>query len=62
MQHMVQNTSWFVGDLMDTAATQHENTCKALPEVSSMFPHVNIQIVLPFGDVSTFSTHEVLVV
>lgn len=27
-----------------------------------MFPHVDIQIVLPFSDVSTFSAHKVLVV
>lgn len=27
-----------------------------------MFPHVDIKVVLPFGDVSTFGTHEVLVI
>ena len=32
------------------------------PEVSSMFPHMDVEIVLPFSDVSTFSAHEVLVV
>lgn len=27
-----------------------------------MFPHMDIQIVLPFRDVSTFSAHKVLVI
>lgn len=27
-----------------------------------MFPHMDVQIMFPFCDISTFSTHEVLVV
>lgn len=35
---------------------------KNVPEVSGVFPHVDVQVVLPFGDVATLGTHEVLVV
>lgn len=33
-----------------------------ISEVSRMFPHMDVEIVLPFSDVSTFSAHKVLVV
>lgn len=31
------------------------------PEVSGVFPHVDGEVMLPLGDVSTLCTHEVLV-
>lgn len=33
-----------------------------VPEVSSMFPHVDIKRVFPFGNISTLSAHKVLVI
>lgn len=41
---------------------EKEASHEALPEVPSMFPHMDVKIVFPFSHVSTFSTHEVLVV
>lgn len=38
------------------------NSSQHVPHVSCVFPHVDGQVVLPFGDVSTVGAHEVLVV
>lgn len=35
---------------------------ECVPKVPCMFPHVDVKVVLPFGDVSTFGTHEVLII
>jgi hypothetical protein len=31
-----------------------------IPEIPCMFPHVHTQVVLPLGDIATFSTHVIL--
>lgn len=33
-----------------------------VPKIASVLAHVDIQVVLPLGDVSTLSAHEVLVI
>lgn len=67
MQDMVLNTAsvlihLFVHSNGPTIPDKNTVYPKNQPEVSSMFPHMDIQIVLPFSDVSTFSAHEVLVI
>lgn len=35
---------------------------EVIPEISSVLAHVDVQVVLPLGDVPALSAHEVLVV